>query len=253
MNAAVQIRTADAVVVPPPAPEKLTKIEQRIFAELVRAEGQFVTCADLVGRIDGAFTRERIRNMSRYIGNIRLAMRGQAERTIISAGANTDLRYALVTVAVPVDATARRQRTVLSTVAPDGDQTIKGRITQALIAAGGRYLSVTELCRASGCGEDPRSIANVRSRVNEVRSALRTKGIAASILSQGVGEALSYAWSDTVETATAPASAPVEADPNALRPTMRITLPPIGGRSCIYDGDSLVLDGVKQPRVARKS
>ncbi|MFK5597637.1 hypothetical protein ACFZ8E_11590 [Methylobacterium sp. HMF5984] len=56
-----------------------------------------------------------------------------------------------------------------------------------------------------------------------------------------------------IRTAEAVPTRPVEADPDAPRPTMRITLPQIGGRTCIYDGDSLVIDGVKQPRVKRRA
>ena len=255
MNAPVQIRTADAVPTPPPFLAKLTPTERHLYIALAEADGHFVTCADMVVRVDGVFRPERMRNMARYIGNLRLLLRGQTERTLVSAGTKDDLRYALIAAAQPVNEEVRRQRKVCKTVAPDGDQTIKGRITEALVAAGGRYLSVADLCRVMGGEVDPRNIATVRSRVNEIRSVLRAKGIAASILSQGIGEALSYAWSDTIAAAAAPSvpTAAVEADPDAPRPTMRITLPPIGGRSCIFDGDSLVIDGVKQPRVTRKS
>lgn len=254
MNAPVQIRTADAVPTPPPSLEGLTKIEQRVYAVLARANGAFVSCVDLTTEVDGAFESRRMRNMARYVGNVRLALRDRAGCSIVSTGTNADLRYALIATGQPADEMVRSQRTVLTTVVADGDLTIMGRIAEALIAAGGRYLSVADLCRLIGTEVNARNIATVRSRVNEIRSVLRVKGIAASVLSQGVGEALSYAWSDTIEAAAAQGlAAPAEADPDAPRPTMRITLPPVGGRSCIYDGDSLVIDGVKQPHVARKS
>lgn len=255
MNAAVQIHASDAVPAPPPALEGLTGIERRVYAALARANGAFVTCVDLTTQVDGAFEAQRMRNIMRYVGNIRIALRGLAGCAIVSSGTNTDLRYALVATQPPADETARRRRIVLGMVAPDGDRTVKGRIIEALLAAGGRYLSVAELCRMTGCEVDIRNIATVRSRVNEVRGVLRVKGIAAAILSQGVGEALAYAWSDTIAIATPhDAAASAEADPDAPRPTMRITLPPIAGcASCIFDGDSLVIDGVKQPRVARRS
>ncbi|MCJ2104736.1 hypothetical protein MKK70_04955 [Methylobacterium sp. E-041] len=254
MNAPVQIRTADAAPPPPPTLDGLTEIERQVYATLVRAEGAFVACTDLTTEIYGAVDAPRMRGVMRYVGNVRIALRTRTGCSIVSNGANADLRYALIATAQPAAETVRSQRTVLCTIAPDGDQTVKGRITQALIAAGGRFLSVADLCRVLGVEVDARSIATMRSRVNEIRSVLRMKGIAASVLSQGVGEALSYAWSETIEAAAGQGPAALaEADPDAPRPTMRITLPPVGGRSCIYDGDSLVIDGVKQPRVERRA
>lgn len=115
----------------------------------------------------------------------------------------------------------------------------KGIIVDALLAAKGGYVPVADLCRAAYGTADGPALASTKSLVNEVRSTLRTNGVAASVLSTGSGETLRYAWSDGVRMD--------EQRDGQPRPA-GVTLAPVGCTSCYFDGDSLVKDGVKHER-----